>query len=256
MTSEFLPIIIKNALEENGEVLPSVLQGKIDLAGILAFCGNFRAAGIAALFLGADTERFQQLLQCSGRAFAHFLGIVDEQVKQTSKSLPFFDAVASGDFEGAELLARRSRRSWAQGEEYEEDFLFVEFCMQWFFLGAPLLECEALLGRYEAALQGAEDSRLPICRSLLAGDSQAFNSALELFLAERSARVETLAMNDRLSEEERATSGNLSVEGLALLRFAERRGMEVERDYLHVPSTARGGGERSFLPDAWMRLWS
>lgn len=56
-------------------------------------------------------------------------------------------------------------------------------------------------------------------------------------------------------EEESSTEGNLSVEGLALVRLAEHKGLKTERDYLHVPSTARKGGRIAFSPDGWRRLW-
>jgi hypothetical protein len=115
MTSEFLPVFVQNAVEENEELLPDVVAGRADFQTILEFCQNFRMAGIGALFLGSAPKVFRQLLHHSGRAYAHFLTHADKGSTLTSKALPFFDAVASGDFDGASLIARGSRRSWAQG---------------------------------------------------------------------------------------------------------------------------------------------
>jgi hypothetical protein len=232
-----------------------MLGGRADFRSALAFCQNFRVAGIGALFLGSAPKVFRQMLHHSGRAYAHFLGYAGEKNQLTGRALPFFDAVAAGDFEGAELVARRSRHSWAQGEEYEEDFLFVEFLMQHAFLGAPPATSEALLHRYETSLQGAEDLRLPVCRALLDADSDAFNESLGLFLADRNDRMAVLERGGTLLEEVSATEGNLSVEGLALVRLAHRHGLQTERDYLHVPSTALKGGHITFTPDAWQTLW-
>ncbi|WP_160174301.1 Imm49 family immunity protein [Archangium violaceum] len=237
-------------------MLPSVVKGQIDFKGILTFCRNFRAAGIATLFLGGEPSAFQQLLQCSGRAFAHFLSTVTPPGPLTSKAQPFFDAVAAGDFEGASQIAHRSRRTWAQGEEYEEDYLFVTFCMQYFTSEAERTPGEALLQRYEAALQSSEDLRLPACQALRQGDSRAFNEAMRLFLAERGTRMDDRRMRAALSVEEAATEAALAVEGLALVRLAERAGLATEGDFLHIPSVAREGSAHSMAPDAWQRLWN
>lgn len=255
MTSEFLPVFVQNALEDNEELLPDVVAGQVDFQAILTFCQNFRTAGIGALFLGSSPKVFRQMLHHSGRAYAHFLGYADVKATLTSKALPFFDAVAAGDFEGAGLIARHSRHSWGQGEEYEEDFLFVELLMHQFFLDAPPHTGEDMLERYEAALQGSEDSRLPVCRALLGGDTEAFNESLALLLSERSDEWAALDEGGALMAEESSTEGNLSVEGLALVRLAERKGMETERDYLHVPSVARKGGRITFSANAWRKLW-
>ncbi|MFP2932941.1 Imm49 family immunity protein [Pyxidicoccus sp. 3LG] len=255
MTSEFLPVFVQNALEDNEELLADVVEGRADLATILEFCSNFRTAGIGALFLGSAPKVFRQMLHHSGRAYAHFLGYADAGQTLTSKALPFFDAVASGDFDGAALVAKGSRRTWAQGEEYEEDFLFAEFLMQQFFLGATPRDGADMLDRYEAALQGSEDARLAVCKALLAGDAEDFNESLARFLSERGDLLEKLGEGGALMEEESSTEGNLSVEGLALVRLAEHKGLETERDYLHVPSTAKKGGRIAFASEGWRKLW-
>ncbi|MBZ4415082.1 Imm49 family immunity protein [Myxococcus sp. RHSTA-1-4] len=255
MTSQFLPVFVQNALEDNEELLPDVVEGRADFSAILEFCQNFRTAGIGALFLGSAPKVFRQMLHHSGRAYAHFLGYADPRTTLTSKALPFFDAVASGDFDGAALIARSSRRSWAQGEEYEEDFLFAEFLMQQLFLGATPRAGADMLERYEAALQGSEDSRLAVCKALLDDDADGFNASLALFLSERGDLMAELNESGALMEEESATEGNLCVEGLALVRLAEHKGLETERDYLHVPSTARKGGRITFSAEAWRKLW-
>lgn len=255
MTSGFLPVFVQNALEDNEELLPDLVEGRADFRTVLEFCQNFRMAGIGALFLGSAPKVFRQLLHHGGRAYVHFLGYADPGTTLTSKAEPFFDAVAAGDFDGAGLIARNSRRDWARAEEYEEDFLFVEFLMQQFFLGGTPRAGEDMLERYEAALQGSEDARLPVCRALLGGDADDFNASLTQYLSERGDLLAKLEDGEALMEEEAATEGNLNVEGLALVRLAEHKGLKTERDYLHVPSVARKGGRVSFSPDAWKKLW-
>jgi hypothetical protein len=254
MTSQFLPIFVKNALAENQELVPQVLSARCTLDTVLTFCRNFRIAGIGDLFLTASPRTLHTRLHQSSRAFAHFLSRADDDRKRTSKALPFFDAIAGADVEGAALIALHSRRTWAQGEEYEEDFLFVEFLMQHFFLRASPADSKALLTRYAKALQDAEDVRLALCQALLDKDEEAFGQALELFLSQREDHYEKLAEKESVADEARFTEGMLSVEGLALVRLAEARGLTTEEDYLHIPSIARERPPGGLPPDSWRRV--
>lgn len=251
MASKFLPVILKNALILNQDALPRFLSGKLDARRVLAFCENYRVLAIGSLLLTGRSKHFSFFLPQSGRAFSHYLAHAGAAGPRLSLYAPFFDAVGAGDFEGAADIARRSRGSWAQGEEYEEDFLFVAFLMRHFFLEAPVAECEDLLARYERALQGAEDLRLDLCRALLQGDSEAFNDALTRYLEDRKTTQDKRSETTVLSEEEKATWAHVSIEALALVRLAERKGLETEEEYLFVPSIAREAGKVLVDVEAW-----
>lgn len=253
MASKFLPVIIKNAILENTLLAPKLLSGPPSVKRVLAFCGNYRMAAIGSLLLTGRSQHFFLFLPQSGRAFAHFLTHAEALSPRLSQCAPFFDAVGAGDFEGAADIARRSRRTWAQGEEYEEDFLFPYFLMQHFFLDAPATACESLLARYEQALQGAEDLRLEVCRALLAGDSDAFNAALTQYLCEHKDVLDKRSRESVVPEEEKAAGMNVSIEGLALVRLAERKGLETEEEYLLIPSIAREAPRAAVAPEAWMQ---
>ncbi|HLL54430.1 MAG TPA: immunity 49 family protein [Myxococcaceae bacterium] len=253
MSSVYLPVFVQNALEDNLEMLPAIHRGA-SLRSVLAFCQNFRIAAIGKLLIGGSPAQFRHHLHQSGRAFAHFLASAPEDAKLGSKTMPFFDAVAAGDLEAAEIIARHSRRGWRQGKEYPEDFYFPEFLMQHAFLGAPVAEREAMLQRYEQALEGSEDLRLDVCQALLAGDSDAFDEALRLYLESRNDEWAELVESETLAPEAAATEGHVSVEGLALVRLAERQGLRTEPDYLHVPSLGRRGRAPSFEADSWLRI--
>ncbi|OJT17324.1 hypothetical protein BO221_45195 [Archangium sp. Cb G35] len=255
MNTEFLPAIVEDALEENRSLLPALQRGRASMGQVLAFCHNFRIAGIGKLFLTDDPEPLRWHLHQSGAAFAHFLGGPGQEPPPGSKLHPFLDAIAAKDFSSAEKVARHARRTWAHGFEYEEDFLFVEFLMQHFFLGGTPEACQNLLLRYEEALQGAEDMRLPVCRALLNSDPPAFDEALCLYLDERSLRFELVASRQTQPPALLLTERHFSVAGLALLQLAERKHLESAPDHLHVPSTARAmTGAQPFRPDSWAHI--
>lgn len=252
--SEFLPVYLENALEMNDEILPRLLGGPPPLQALLTFCGNFRVVGIGFLFLSGTADEFRRRLQQSAQAFAHFLPLMNEDARRCSQSLPFLDAVAIGDIEAAAEIARHQRRTWAKGEEYEEDFLFYHYFMQRFFSDTSEDLCASLLDRWETALQGSEDPRLGVCRALQTHDADSFDAGMEAFLAERRAKYERLIDRELISKPEQDTEAKFSVEGLALVRLAEQLGLPTKEDYPGVPSISRDSSPMASLPDSWRHV--
>jgi hypothetical protein len=177
-----------------------------------------------------------------------------EESKVSSLSLPFFDAVAAGDAAGAAEIARRSRRTWACGEEYEEDFLFPEYLMQRHCLDASEEQGRQLLDRWGEALRGADDPRLDVCRALEERDAERFNASLPRFLADREDDLEALVQSGGMEPQVADTELFFSVEGVALARLADALGVATELDYLHVPSTVREAGVTPVSPDVWKKV--
>lgn len=254
MSSRYLLIYVGNALNENLDLLPEMTSDPVGRHRILGFCQNFRIAGIGELLMTGLADEFVLRLHQSGRAYAAWLRHASEKEKRTGQSPPFFDAIAAGDFQGALDIARLSKRIWARGVEYEEDFLFVEFLMQRFFLDASPETGESLLKRYRTVLKGSEDLRLEVCIALQESSSERFNDALASYLAEWKDQQDQLEEEGGVAPEVLATAGRLCVEGVALARLAERMGLETEEDYLLVPSVAREAVSITFKPDSWMDL--
>src|SRR5687767_7858082 len=97
MSSKFLTVIRSNASFVLNGVLPKLLSGKADFRRALMFCLNYRRRGIASLFVSGYPATLHQDLQRSGAAFAAYLPSIKEANKVTSKSAPFFDAIACED---------------------------------------------------------------------------------------------------------------------------------------------------------------
>lgn len=251
MSSKFLPVFVENALDFNADLVQPVRERRAGLRQVLEFCRNYRIAAIGQLLLG-DPAAFRVGLYKSGRAYLYFLEGAAEAQLLTSRAAPFFDALGTRDMEGAREIARRARRTWAPGVEYEEDFLYVDYLMGRFFRDLSDAAAVDLLQRYERALQGTEDVRLEVCRALLAGHGEAFDAAFDRMMAEREARQARLQEKGSLSEEDWATECQVSIEGLALVALAERAGLPVRSNYLFVPSLARDGAPPAEPPEVWM----
>jgi hypothetical protein len=256
MISTPLPLVEKTSGLYIEEMLPSALSRKLTHSQVAGFCTLFRRIGIARLFMtGLPEELFGELSR-SGRALLYFLEGASDDAKVTSKSQPFFDAVACGDAEAAQAIARQSRSTWNTGREYEDDFLYVHFLMSR-FLEADRTAQTALLDRWAQVLQGGEDLRLPLCRALLAPDQRLFDSSLEVLVNDRERDNQRRIRNEELHPDDAPTTAKLWVELLALLRFADQAGLLTPEHLSLAPSVARRL-DRAQLPppDAWRQVRS
>lgn len=78
-----------------------------------------------------------------------------------------------------------------------------------------------------------------MCRALVTRQQDDFNAALEALLTEHESRHEARARAMSAQDECSLTDCCVSVDGLALLRLAERRALAVQPDYIFLPSLAR-----------------
>ncbi len=235
MTSRLLPLIAANALVDLHGGLADVMERRISFERMLTFCRNYRRRGICHFFLQGRPTGLLQDLQRSAAAFAHYLTGAPDSDKATGKFAPFFDAIACGDVGTAARISNVSRRDWNRDEEYEEDFLYVAFLMGRLF---PDRERAAagILAEYERVLDGAEDARFTICRSLLTSSGKDFEEGLQALLVDRREYYRDGIKREDILEEEWATEGQLFVEGVALVRLAMTAGLDVQRNFLFIPS--------------------
>jgi hypothetical protein len=213
-------------------------------------CTYFRQRGVAHLLREADSEPYHVNTMQSAAAFAMELGRAPESEKVTSFARPLFDAVSSGYWDAATEIARRSRTTWNPDYEYEDDFLYVMAWLQ-LVLGATPAELEATLRRYERVLDGALDLRFTLLRTLVDRDAAAFDVALRALLEHRKAEADQLVERRAIKSETAAWVQNFALEGVALLKLAERLAIPTGKDYLHCPEIVRPDSPFVFDPNAW-----
>lgn len=252
MTSAMLPIIRANAEYDLKNVSPFVIRGNMKKKFIDLMCRAYRTKGICSFLLEGSTQQLHMNLQKSGAAFLHYLMRAQDAEKITSRAKPFFDAVASGDFGNDRDIATYSRGTWNQAEEYEDDFLYVFFLIKKFFLNADEEECGGLIDDFERVVEGADSLRLDVCKAYSDQDEQSFDEALNSLILEHQDYYQGGFERDEILEEDWATEGQIFIEGLALVRLAERLGFYVQKDYLLVPSLARMEVKIAFGQDTWI----
>lgn len=254
MSATALAVVVHNASFLVEEGLERMRGRSASCEEALEFCTQLRRRGIAAVLLKGAPQELLRDLSWSGRAFLHVLPAIPDASRATGLQLPFFDAVAADDLACAAELARVSRATWNPREELEDDFLYVTLLMS-FVLGQPGGgAATAAAARYRAIAAADEeaDPRLGVCLSLLQRDAPAFDEALGRFLREKKARYRELAIQGAIPDEEAATEGSVSTEGLALVRIARAAGLAPRASYPMVPSLALRAPRKPEAPDAWM----
>jgi hypothetical protein len=250
MTSRFLPVIAANALVDLHGDRAAVVERRISFDRMLVFCQNYRRRGICHFFLQGRPTVLHQDLQRSGAAFAYYLSGASEKDKATGKSAPLFDAIACGDIGAATRISKVSRRGWNREEEYEDDFLYVAFLMARFFPDGERVASD-ILGEYERVIDGADDARFTVCRALLTGDGNGFEEGLQELLVGRREHYREGVKREDILEEEWATEGQLFVEGVALVRLAMVAGLDVQRNFMFIPSLVFEESLSAYEESSW-----
>jgi hypothetical protein len=213
-------------------------------------CRYHRAIGTCALLIDADVDSFFHGLLRSALTWRWYLesalgeGRLDHPARIASFTAPFVDALSADRPRIAADIAKLAPAEWRPDYEYEDDFLFARFLHALGGASAPdESELASTLEAWDRALEGGEDSRLPICKALLERDSEGFDEAFRARIQARDAEFSKRANPEGDGADDNdydfVPNWRIWVEGLALLRLAEGRGLEVAAEYPTCPSIAR-----------------
>jgi len=160
-----------------------------------------------------------------------------------SWNLPLLAALAAGNFPQADAIAAASTTTWQHAEvrEYEDEFLWAVILQHLARQKpAPASTVEPLIARLEKANKKEYGSRCAVARALLAQSADDFAKAFAAARLEYEIRIEKEARAFGTPVTPFAPHRFLWLEGLALLRLAERAGLELEdADYRYCPPLAR-----------------
>jgi hypothetical protein len=98
---------------------------------------------------------------------------------------------------------------------------------------------DAILQRYQGWLGALSSPRLDTARTLASRDRAGFDEAFDWLLDARAAEIEANRERGQLETPEVEAERRVFVEGLAVLRLAEMRGLATQREYRYCPSLAR-----------------
>jgi Immunity protein 49 len=233
-----------SAISEIGETCEEIWTYRRGLAILhLLLYGDHRAF-LQELARSAQCRRYH-LRRCAAQGYTDFYC-------SSSRSEPYWDALAASCFELARDIAGLSPVNFREGEEYEDDYCYQRFIYQWLdgnLIATP--ELISLIQRFEGALEGAQSPRLDICKSFFERDEEAFTRAFYLLLEERYAQIKREKFG--IAEESvcAAAGTYVFIEGLGLLRIAELAGIRIRDEYPLCPLLARLAVVGDIPADEW-----
>jgi hypothetical protein len=227
------------AVEDTGTPVESVGDLSLEVSYKL------RTLAILALLGHASTDGFVHSCTRAARARRLYLlrvaeaGIDRVHHRVAGRYEPLLDAIAAGDMQLAGDIERLSPAEFRPPDEYEDDYCYAQIMQRLCRAEVPEDELPPLLERFERYLDGDVNPRLQVCQALVAGDTQAFADAFDVFLGDVAQRIQKNIARGQLEDVHVLAQRHVSVEGLAMLRLADRRGIATEREYEFCPSLAR-----------------
>lgn len=206
---------------------------------------KLRTVAIIQLLVQAESDLFRHNLIRSGVVWEEYLircradQRVDDHHCVSGRLEPFFDPVAGGDLALASRIGALLPGEWQRGREYEDDYCYAQILHRWVRVTPPEEEIPAVLDRFEAYLESRPSARLAVCRALAVRDQRAFDEAFDALLEERGAQIEADKVRGQLEEAPIVAQRQVFIEGLAVLRIAQARGLVTRADYVFCPSLAR-----------------
>jgi hypothetical protein len=211
----------------------------------LELAEKFRTLAIICLLAKADSDLFYHHLMRAGLIRAKHLERVqrerafDDHHFCSGRYKPLLDAIAAADLNLARRLTELSPREFREGHEYDDDYCYAQAVSR--FIAEPARDGEvaSFLDRFAAYAENQPNPRLAVSRALAARDQGAFDEAFDDLLHSHDIGIEEDKTRGQLEEPQIVAQRLVFIEGLAILRLAEHRGLRTEREYRYCPSNAR-----------------
>jgi len=230
-----LHVAIENARDGIESVLPAYAAGTLRLPDLSQGLGIlFRQVGTCQMLLTGVAAPFFVAQMQAASVYLSQLPTLSDNDKVTSMAGGWWSPVAGGYWDAAEQIARMSRTSPNLEREHEDDFLYVMFLMKRYCLrpategiASTIFDDEQSerLARWRVVLEGNPDPRLELCEALQSKDAASFQDALVRIGKGRRALLEKREASGTLKAELALWMKPVWLEGLALLRLAERDGL-------------------------------
>jgi len=211
----------------------------------LELSDKLRSMAIVTLLVKADTDFFLHNLIRSARAREIYLqrvkgaGLLEDHHRVLGRYEPLLDAIAAADWDRMARIRALSPADYRPGHEYEDDHWYARILHDLASSAPDEAQLPAMLEAFEKALGGLTPARLEVGRALAARDQAAFDAAIEALLDQHAAQIESDKERGKLEDPVVIAQRQVSVEALAILRLAERRGLTTQTEYRYCPSLAR-----------------
>ncbi|WP_224240879.1 immunity 49 family protein [Hyalangium gracile] len=205
---------------------------------------DFHIIAVATLLVDGNAQGFFLNLCRAAENWRRLLALLRSRKlapPPATKTTPLLAALAAGHFELADALASAPSAERIEGEEYEDEYLWASIFRHLArHSPSPVATVKPLVARLLKANKKEYASRCDMALALLTQDAEGFTKAFEQARLDYELQTEKKAANFATPVTAFAPHRFLWLEGLALLRLAERAGFALEAtDYKYCPPLAR-----------------
>ncbi|MBJ6763551.1 immunity 49 family protein [Myxococcaceae bacterium JPH2] len=205
-------------------------------------CVHFHVIAVATLLVDGNPQGFFLNLCRAGENWRRLLKTLRARglpMPASRHTAPLAGALTAGDWALAEQLAALSETRWIPDEEYRTEHAQAQLLCA--LVGPGTRDSALACAESLEALGGPGNEQRAACaKALLDADSEAFVTAFRAALLVHSEDVEKKAKLFTTPVTRFAPHRSIWMEGLALLRLAERAGIPTfDEAFLYCPPLAR-----------------
>lgn len=208
-------------------------------------CAQLRALAIMVLLGTGNSDRFHHNLIRSARLRLAYLqrcareGATEEHDFVSGMIEPLHDAMAAGDWPLVGQIAKAAPAHHRPGHEYEDDHHHAVLLGQLVAAPGDLGAQMAAWQRLAAAVGDEAHPRLAVLRALIERRQADFDAAFEALTGLRHTELLAEAQQGGLVSPGVQAQRHVYIEGLALLRLAQHRGLAADGEHRLCPALAR-----------------
>lgn len=212
-----------------------------ELSGDL--CKRLRALAISQLLQHGNSDAFFHNLIRSGKVRRDYLSKVTiaaaplEYYRCSARYDALLDAIAANEFSLATEIVSLSPAEIVDGLEYPDDYFYAQgiHCL---ILGDAGL-CQKFIERFDLYLAGDDNPRRDLLKSLATPRQSDFEEAFRALIQDREREINANIARGQFADHYVSAARNIFVEGLAVLRLADKCELRTDDEYLFCPSIAR-----------------
>lgn len=203
-------------------------------------CEHFRDLGCGRFLLTLDKAEFNQQLSKSVNCYLQLLDNFerfgfDPYYRCRSRSVSIFDAITISDSQSLTRIDDLLSSEPVNQIEYEEEFYFIFILTKIALKKFNQNELEEKVAEF-SSLSGAEESQVMLFNSFLNNDAILFEDAITEMVAQWQEDIVKKRQNETIDPYFNLTAANIFIKGLAIIKLASARGLNISGKVRYIPS--------------------
>ena len=206
-------------------------------------CKRLRTLAISQLLQEGKNNSFFHNLIRSGKVREGYLSravaskLAPDYLRCSGRYDPLLDAMAANEFALARQIVKVSLTEMLEGHEYPDDYHYAQGLHR--LILNDSLGCETIVEKFDICLEGENSPRRDLLKSLSRRNQNDFDTAFKMLLEDREREIAANIARGQFADLYVSTARSIFIEGLAILRLAEKFQLVTEDEYLFCPSMAR-----------------